>query len=197
MSQADDAAEIPDAVVVSPDTDAVHRHGNGVEPACIARLHHVDDADWRLTQERLTDAENRCGHPECFQDERALTDGGVVVPPKYQAEPRQYEDKRYLQEQYWGELKSIQDIADECDTGNKVIRNEMHRHGIPTRVDGYTFSNSVSPFAGFYRGTHDAARTDEQSRTRFDPDFEAGHDSSTDDDGSFEWGVVDSKGDRR
>lgn len=195
MSQAD-TTEIPDAVVVSPETDAVHRQGGEIEPACIARQHHVDDdTDWRLTQEHLTNPDDRCGHPECFQDKQPITDGGVVVPAKYQAEPRQYEDKEYLQQRYWGQLMTVREIADECNTSHGQVIEAMARHGIPTRTKGYQENNCVSPFAGFYRDT--AARTDEQSRTRFDPDYDAGHEPGEDDDGGFSWSVVDDKGDRR
>lgn len=191
-----ETSEVPDAVVVSPDTDAVHRQGDGFEPACIDRLHHVDDdTEWRLTHEQLTDPTARCGHPECFQDEQPVADGAVAVPAKYQPEPRQYEDKKYLQEQYWGQLKSVREIADENGVSPTTIKDRLRRHGIPSRVDGYTRENSVSPFTGFYRSA--AARTDEVSRTRYDEDAEYSQHATTDADGSFEWGVVDSKGDRR
>lgn len=76
-----EAAEIPDTVIVSPATDSVHRQGDGIEPACVDRLHHVDhdETEWRLTQEPLTDATNRCGHPECFQNTQLITDGGEEI----------------------------------------------------------------------------------------------------------------------
>jgi len=196
MSKTDDATELPSTVVVRPDRDTVHRQGGDLEPACADRLHNTD-ADWRLTQESRTDPQNRCGHPECFRGEQPVADGAVAVPEKYQPEPRRYEDKAYLVEQYWGELKSVREIADENDTCHDVIRTQLVENGIPTRVDGYNSENSISPFAGFYDGTDKPGRTDEQSRTRYDPDYDAGHDSETSDDGAFRWGVVDSKGDRR
>jgi hypothetical protein len=47
----------------------------------VDRLHHVDhdETEWRLTQEPLTDATDRCGHPECFQNAQLITDGGEEI----------------------------------------------------------------------------------------------------------------------
>jgi len=131
------------------------------------------------------------------RDHHLVTDGGVAVPERYQPEPRQWEDKHWLQKQYWGEFKAIKQIAAEQGIAHDRIGDQLEQHGIPTRVDGYTQDNSVSPFAGFYRGTDAPARTDEQSRTRYDPDLQTGHEADADDDGSFRWGVVDHNGDRR
>jgi len=71
MSKTDEATELPSTVVVRPDRDTVHRQGDGLEPACIDRLHNTD-ADWRLTQEPRTDPQHRCGHRECFRDQRTV-----------------------------------------------------------------------------------------------------------------------------
>ena len=131
------------------------------------------------------------------REQEVMTDGGAAVPERYQPEPRQWEDKRWLQKQYWGELKPIQQIADEQGVSQDAIGDRLDEFGIPTRVQGYTYDNSISPFAGFYNGTDSPGRTDAASRTRYDPDFESGHEAETNDDGSFRWGVVDSKGDRR
>jgi len=56
-----------DTAIISPETDSVHKRGNGFKPACINRLHNVDDdTEFRLTQLGRTDEGDRCGHPECF-----------------------------------------------------------------------------------------------------------------------------------
>lgn len=112
----------------------------------------------------------------------------TAVPEKYQPEPRLYEQKDWLYEQYWGELRSAGDLADDADTGHKTILEWMEKYGIPTRTDGFKRDNSVSPFRGFYRD--EAARTDEQSRQHFDPD----HESQQRDTSDFEWSFTDYSG---
>ena len=108
-----------------------------------------------------------------------------MTPEKYLPQPRQYENKAWLYEQYWGELRPVREIAENCEVGHAAVREQMVEFGIPRRVDGFKRGNSVSPFAGFY---HDAAaRTDEQSRQHFDPD----HESQQRDPEDFEWSFTD------
>lgn len=85
------------------------------------------------------------------------------TPAKYQAKPRDYEDKSWLYEKYWGEKLSKQEVADEAGTCKQVILANMKEHGIPRRANTYGKNNTVSPFTGFYRD--EAARTDEESNT--------------------------------
>jgi len=108
-----------------------------------------------------------------------------MTPEKYLPDPRQYEDKAWLYEQYWGELRPVREIADDCNVGHAAVREQMVEFGIPRRGGNYTRENTVSPFAGFY---HDAAaRTDEQSRQHFDPEHESQQRDPTD----FEWSFTD------
>jgi len=92
------------------------------------------------------------------------------TPKRYRAEPKQYENKDWLYEKYWGKLLSQQEIADEADTHRTVIRENMNEHGIPTRADGYTRDNCMSAFSGFYSDI--AARGDGNSHEQFDPDYD-------------------------
>jgi len=62
-----ESTDQPETVVVSPDLDSIHRRGDGLEPACSDRLHHIDDdTEFRLTQQHRTRELDYCGHPECF-----------------------------------------------------------------------------------------------------------------------------------
>jgi len=68
MSQATD--ELPDYVIKKLVGDTYHRrlNQNSLQPACVARLHNVDeDTSWVLANtERVTDHDQLCGNPECF-----------------------------------------------------------------------------------------------------------------------------------
>jgi hypothetical protein len=75
-----------------------------------------------------------------------------TVPQKYQPEPAQYEQKDWLYQQYWGQLKSQNEIAAEVECSRKKIRMEMAKHGIPTRETGCN-AKQANPFAGFYNPT--------------------------------------------
>jgi len=93
------------------------------------------------------------------------------TPKKYQANTRNYEQKNWLYQKYWGELLSVMEMAKQADVveSHRRITEQMERHGIPRRVDGYTDENSVSPFAGFYQD--DIAQTDDVSTQDYDPNF--------------------------
>jgi len=97
------------------------------------------------------------------------------TPARYRPEPRQYEDKQWLYEQYWGQLKAFNEIAEDLDCGERQIREQMAAFGIPRRVRRYTSENSVSAFTGFY-DTETTAQPDEQSTQQYDPDFESDSD---------------------
>lgn len=96
------------------------------------------------------------------------------TPQRYIPETGNWENKEWLQEKYWGEMLSAEEIAEECDRSKSVILKNMRELGIPRRVGEYQRDNSVSPFTGFYR--HESARTDEKSRTHYDPDYERAED---------------------
>jgi len=91
------------------------------------------------------------------------------TPQRYIPETGNWENKEWLQEKYWDEMLSAEEIAEECDRSKSVILKNMRELGIPRRVGEYQRQNSVSPFTGFYK--HETARTDEESRSHFDPDF--------------------------
>lgn len=55
------------------------------------------------------------------------------TPQKYQAESRRYEDKSWLYQQYWGQLKSTVEIASVVDITDQTLRHKMERFGIPRR----------------------------------------------------------------
>lgn len=61
-------------------------------------------------------------------------------------------------------------IAELTDVSETKIRELLQEHGIPNRPKKYEKSNSVSPFSQFYHNK--SAKTDEESRTQYDPDFE-------------------------
>jgi hypothetical protein len=93
------------------------------------------------------------------------------TPPKYVPQPRQWDDKQWLYEQYWGEeLLSIETIATRLDVAPSVVRRALHDHGIPRRIQGYTPSNTVSPFRGFYDG--DMAVRDNDPQNNYDEDYD-------------------------
>lgn len=75
-----------------------------------------------------------------------------TVPTKYQPTPEKYEQKQWLYEQYWGQLLSQNEIADETPVSRKKIRMEMDKHGIPSRATGCNH-DQANPFAGFYNPT--------------------------------------------
>lgn len=76
----------------------------------------------------------------------------MSVPQKYQPEPKRYEKKHWLYEQYWGQLLSQNEIADTVEVSRKKIRMEMDKHGIPTRSTDCNH-DQANPFSGFYNPT--------------------------------------------
>lgn len=69
MSQV--AVELPEYVIKQAGEDSTYHkrlNHNSILPACLARLHNVDeDTDWALCHSvRVTDVEDLCGNPECF-----------------------------------------------------------------------------------------------------------------------------------
>lgn len=75
----------------------------------------------------------------------------TTVPDKYAAEPRQWEKKEWLYEQYWVKMLTLAEIAERTDVGRRAIREQLKEHGIPKRLPYYRRDNAVSPFAGFYK----------------------------------------------
>jgi len=55
------------------------------------------------------------------------------TPDRYVPESRDYEQKDWLYEQYWGHLRSSREIADQCGVSHDTIRNTLREHGIPIR----------------------------------------------------------------
>lgn len=104
------------------------------------------------------------------------------MPEKYRAKSREWEDKEWLRERYWGEeLWSVQEIAEEAGVGDRQIRRLMREHGIPRRVSGFNRDDSMSPCRGFYNG--DEAVADSNPENNYEEDYE---DVPTD----FDWAYV-------
>lgn len=114
-----------------------------------------------------------------------------TTPEKYRATPPKYEDKEWLYEQYWGEMKSLRDMAAQCGTGHQIIRERMEDFGIPRRADHHTKHNSVSPFTGFYDDV--AARSTTAANTVYDENYDPDEDprSHTDSVGFIDWSADD------
>lgn len=109
------------------------------------------------------------------------------TPDKYTPEPRKYEQKDWLYQEYWGKFKSVHQIADECDTAHSQVRESMVELGIPRRVDRFTRDNAVSAFTGFYRDV--PSRSDGKSNQQFQADYDGTQDDS---DWMYGWrGVCD------
>lgn len=85
----------------------------------------------------------------------------------YEPEPREWEDKEVLYEKYWGEMMSLAEIADEFDTGPRMISDQMEEFGIPKRHRCYKGKGQHSPFTGFYNDDESTVG-DEDSMTHFD-----------------------------
>lgn len=110
----------------------------------------------------------------------------VEVPSKYQADPRPYEDKQWLYEKYWGQLKPLSEIADRCGVSRRQLNKYCEKFGIPRRHSFYRPNNSVSPFRGFY-STDSPTRCDEKSMQSNEEqrDTEREHDDSRNPDAPF------------
>jgi len=114
-----------------------------------------------------------CPDDECpvnsFDGQRLLNPD----PDRYTPEKEVYEQKDWLYEQYWGQLKSASEVAEAGDTNHTQILNQMESHGIPRRDPDYTRSNCVSAFRGFYNGG--PTQGDGESSQQFDPEYEPDH----------------------
>jgi hypothetical protein len=88
----------------------------------------------------------------------------MTTPDKYQAKPRKHEQKEWLYEQYWGELKTMEEMATEAPVERKEIRLALVEAGIPRRPKGCIIGKT-SPFAGFYRDENAPTVT---SQTHYD-----------------------------
>lgn len=122
------------------------------------------------------DSEVTCTHDPCavsaFDGNHQTSSDGS----RYEPEPREYEQKDFLYEHYWGQFKSTHQIADECGVSHSTIRTAMQDNGIPCRVDGYTRDNCVSAFRGFYNVQ--PAHSDGESNQQFEADYDATDDES-------------------
>lgn len=81
------------------------------------------------------------------------------TPSKYQYQPKTWEDKSWLQQNYWGKKLSLREIGEQFDVPKQAIADAMKQHGIPSRMSNYNRHNSVSMFKGFY-GDGVATRAD-------------------------------------
>lgn len=88
------------------------------------------------------------------------------IPSKYVPNKRQWEDKEWLYEQYWGQMKSLRSLSEAVDVGTRAIKEQMDKYGIPTRGKEFKPENTTSPFTGFYRDT--PAQTTEKDYTTED-----------------------------
>ena len=78
------------------------------------------------------------------------TESESTTPAKYRPDERQWKDKAWLYEQYWGEMKSCSEIAAGRDVSSRHIQTTMSELGIPRRNDSYRLDNDVGIFDGFY-----------------------------------------------
>lgn len=93
------------------------------------------------------------------------------TPERYVPTDEKWRQKDWLYEQYWQQLKSAPEIAQETPKSEHAIRRLMDKHGIPRRKSNYNRDNTVSAFAGFYNDD-EATRADEQSTSVYDPEWE-------------------------
>lgn len=76
----------------------------------------------------------------------------MTTPDKYKPEPRKYDQKHWLYEQYWSKFYSTYEIADKADVSADTIKRRLRELGIPRRTHRYARDNNVSAFSGFYSG---------------------------------------------
>jgi hypothetical protein len=92
-----------------------------------------------------------------------------MTPDKYKGEKRKYENKEWLQQQYWSEMKSKKEIAALCKVGStKEIGKAMREFGIPRRPPE-AHQEVVSNFRGFYRAHENPPH--KGKKTNYDPDY--------------------------
>jgi len=121
------------------------------------------------TDDSLTDI-------ECDDDECPIQtfDGTQLVNPdpgRYTPDTEVYEQKDWLYEQYWGQFKTASEVAEAGGTNHTQILNQLEKHGIPRRVNGFSRDNAVSAFRGFY--DVGPAQSDGVSNQQFNADYES------------------------
>jgi hypothetical protein len=92
-------------------------------------------------------------------------------PNKYVPDPRQWEDKSWLYEQYWGRILSIDEVAAQTDVSGQTIVRRMDKLGIPRRpsTDGYDDPHDVAlHYSSTYAECDVSASEDVQSSSRCD-----------------------------
>jgi hypothetical protein len=85
----------------------------------------------------------------------------------YEPDPRDWEQKDWLYEKYWGELLSLREVAEAAGVTEKPVREQMNSFGIPRRERGFDKEGTISPFSGFYT-EDEVAQGDEKERSHFD-----------------------------
>lgn len=88
----------------------------------------------------------------------------------YEPDPRLWEQKDWLYDQYWAQLKPIRQIAEEFGFGRRTIGRALEDNGIPRRTTGWERGNFVSPFVGFYND--DESGTTDELKKQYDPNWE-------------------------
>jgi len=77
----------------------------------------------------------------------STTETENTTPEKYRPEPRKYEQKDWLYQQYWGEMKSTIEIAEGVAVTQRYIVDLLDEHGIPRRHPGHEAAGE--PLKGF------------------------------------------------
>lgn len=80
----------------------------------------------------------------------------MTTPDRYTPDPRKYDQKHWLYEQYWGNLLSTYEIAEKVDVSADTIKRRLRELGIPRRNKGYKRGGNTSAFNGFYTGDENA-----------------------------------------
>jgi len=91
----------------------------------------------------------------------------MKTPAKYQPTPRKIDDKDWMYEQYWGNLRSAQEIAamDEVNVGSDLIYRKLREHGIPAHTDGYNLEHTrTTPIDGYRPADDDEDTTVDWSK---------------------------------
>lgn len=83
----------------------------------------------------------------------------MTTPDKYKPEPRKYDQKHWLYEQYWSKFHSTYEIAKMVGVSADTIKRRLREFGIPRRDQSYRADGNVSAFSGFYSG--EAAQVDD------------------------------------
>jgi len=91
-----------------------------------------------------------------------------TTPERYRPEPRKWENKDWLYEQYWGQLRSTEAMAEDTDTCGQIIRETMDELGIPRRDEACHGRSRVGPFNGFYNGDDGPGRVSDDEGVTVD-----------------------------